>query len=63
MKNYEVSIETETVGEKELTYLYVFHQGNHYKTGVKIDDPIIEIPLIIETLVRHLVKCAQSKKT
>lgn len=47
-----IEIETETVGGIELTHLFVSH-GNA-RTGIRIDNPRREIPLIVKALLRHL---------
>ena len=58
MSEYSVRIDTEIVGDRKLITLYITH-GGQYGTGISINDPGHEIPLIIEALERYL---AQSKE-
>jgi len=53
MKKYEVTIEHERLGKKESAYLYVSHHGNA-KTGIRMNDPKHEIPVLIEALSNYL---------
>lgn len=59
---YTVNIETEMIGNRELAYLFISHAGNS-RVGIKIKDPIYEIPMIIEALAHFLsAKCSQIKE-
>ena len=54
---YKVWVEVENVGNRKLVNLFVSHNGGS-STGIRIENPEVEIPLIISALQRHLTPAA-----
>lgn len=54
MENYEAMIESEIIFEKEIAYLQVSHKGNGCWNGIRIDDPLYEIPILLRILEYYL---------
>jgi hypothetical protein len=59
---YNVKIESEPIGDKESLYLSITHNGSIW-TSIRIVDPDVEIPQIIDVLQRHLSRKCSGQET
>ena len=53
LMKYNVKIESEPIGDKESLYLSITHNGSIW-TSIRIVNPDVEIPQIIDVLQRYL---------
>jgi hypothetical protein len=56
---YNVKIESEPIGDKESLYLSITHNGSVW-TSIRIVNPDVEIPQIIDVLQRYLTSAIHS---